>query len=1280
MKDDKSFIIKKYFPLLVLALIFLFVIPLISIDIKLIVQSTLNYFIKDPPNLFNDFFAWNSTNFGNNSFSSMWRLFPLNIIYLICNILIGIPPNITQFIVLLSLFLTGIISFCVLIKELFNFQKINETAILIGSLFFICNLYVISLLPGSYFMIIPYIFLPLQLYLFIKGARSNQLLKYGIFLGFTNSLVFGVNLVFDAIAIFLLLSYGLWSVFIIKEIKFKKFISFSTLMGVFTSLFIVWWIAPMLYGNIIDKTTTQYNLGSETFYNNDTSVTNIFRNLGDWAFFGGYRGIPYHNFSPIYKTNPIVILSTFVMPIIILLPLLFSEIKNRKYKKKILFFYIIIILLFPFIGGTYSGWPTHNLVQWLFDNVPYFAILRNTYKWTSITVFFYAVLIVVFLNHILSLKNKKNGKLIPLLKKGVLISTFVFILINAFPFLTGKLFEEGKQFDKIPEYWHQTANYVNSKFDLTENRILLLPDQYFEVFKWDEQMQFVQGGLANALFTIPEVHNTCVGCGNYNASQLYSFIYNNLKTPDLDKLLGMVNISHILQRNDYYSEYYNVEKPKKVKEIISLYHSISPLETFGMLDFYQLDKNLVYSRIYSPSKIAITDTFGESLGIFDQFKSDDKKLSFLLSSQINFNDKLTLKYLNYYKKLFKKENTKFENNTAFEDFEVLPADTYKISKDEKLAFNSYKIYYLYNNKNLILKFKNIDEMVSVGNEQVNYNVVNNFEKEIIFNIQILEKIGVEIEDEVFYLEPTEEWRYLDNIQLKQKDSYSINVYDIDKENNDNLIGNGSFENGYWQEKVGNCNLHNPNANILMDLVENTSDGKLALLLSAEEDSACTQSGVIKGFEPNTVYFLSFDHKNIAGSPPSFCIWDGSGCAIYSDVPVSENWQTYETLIKLNSKAKQFILYLYSHKSRDSITINLYDNIKIYKIVEPIKKINFELPYTPKFSKDIFLESGQHRITANVLKNENNLLENNSFENGLWNEKVENCRLANSKARLGMKLSDDSMEGKNSLELSAKEDVACASSAPIIKFSKYKTYAVSFDYKIVDGEIARFCAWDGTACVKIEDIEKIDNEWHHYEGIFEPNVDSRFLNIYFYASAEKVKNAVVKYDNVKINEVENKILDTYNLKTKDEKIINAANVVFEKVDPTYYKLDVKQEGSALIIFQESFHPGWRAYVQKEKSPNSLWDNIKRYLGIWDEKEISQNQHIIANGFANAWWINLSDLDGKNNYEIILEFWPQRLFYFGAIISITTLIFCLLYLGWDWKKQKIKTETVHITIVK
>lgn len=72
--------------------------------------------------------------------------------------------------------------------------------------------------------------------------------------------------------------------------------------------------------------------------------------------------------------------------------------------------------------------------------------------------------------------------------------------------------------------------------------------------------------------------------------------------------------------------------------------------------------------------------------------------------------------------------------------------------------------------------------------------------------------------------------------------------------------------------------------------------------------------------------------------------------------------------------------------------------------------------------------------------------------------------------------------------------------------------------------------------------------------------------------------------------------------------------------------------------------------------------KNWIAYVNGKQIHNEYHFIANGYANAWYINKT-----GTYTITLEFWPQKLFYIGAAISITTITLSTLYIA----KNKIKT---------
>lgn len=238
------------------------------------------------------------------------------------------------------------------------------------------------------------------------------------------------------------------------------------------------------------------------------------------------------------------------------------------------------------------------------------------------------------------------------------------------------------------------------------------------------------------------------------------------------------------------------------------------------------------------------------------------------------------------------------------------------------------------------------------------------------------------------------------------------------------------------------------------------------------------------------------------------------------------------------------------------------------------------------------------------------------------------------------------------------------------------------------------------------------------------------------------------------------------------------IEYKKINPTKYRIVVHgAKGEFPLVFSESFHNGWRAYLASPDNLKSIfndqvakykildgneddqanekelksfvdkgwittlgdgkekeiihqkWDSIRnvwqgndvfdysekysidfvsknfqgtiqndnlpsgQFYETWSKEPIDDNKnHLVVNGYANSWLINtdilcstqgscIKNADGSYDFEVVVEFWPQRLFYIGLAISGTTLIICLSYLAWAWvrtRKRKEKAGTEEIII--
>lgn len=149
------------------------------------------------------------------------------------------------------------------------------------------------------------------------------------------------------------------------------------------------------------------------------------------------------------------------------------------------------------------------------------------------------------------------------------------------------------------------------------------------------------------------------------------------------------------------------------------------------------------------------------------------------------------------------------------------------------------------------------------------------------------------------------------------------------------------------------------------------------------------------------------------------------------------------------------------------------------------------------------------------------------------------------------------------------------------------------------------------------------------------------------------------------------------------------ITFVKINPTKYKIKVENaKDPYLLVFSENFHKGWKAYLRDIDSDRNLYNQVVASYFSGSIKEAALNhrlfykemtetvgktalpeeRHFLANWYANGWLVRPEDTNNKGNYEVIIEYWPQRLFYLGTVISVSTLAGCLVIIFFKLKRGK------------
>ncbi len=127
---------------------------------------------------------------------------------------------------------------------------------------------------------------------------------------------------------------------------------------------------------------------------------------------------------------------------------------------------------------------------------------------------------------------------------------------------------------------------------------------------------------------------------------------------------------------------------------------------------------------------------------------------------------------------------------------------------------------------------------------------------------------------------------------------------------------------------------------------------------------------------------------------------------------------------------------------------------------------------------------------------------------------------------------------------------------------------------------------------------------------------------------------------------------------------------------YYKWE---NAKKILDYTEDFSVD---FISKNFQDTIQNDNLRNghFYETWFSKPI-QADHQVVNGYANSWIIDPSSIcsfnkscikneDGSFDFEITVEFWPQKLFYIGVGISTITVSTILILLAFGFlRKRKI-----------
>ncbi|MDP8261821.1 MAG: hypothetical protein P9M13_00780 [Candidatus Ancaeobacter aquaticus] len=570
----------------ILIIFVLSLVPLMWFREGLLIAGGDGPLFLNPVNYFQNFVRYPVSDISGVHAFEVNLIFPLLIFYYIFEAA-GVSLIVTEkTLFVLYFFVAGTSMYYLMTVLLKSDKKYDNFAKLIAAVFYMFNYFVILVNP-LLTQFIAYTLMPLILGLYIKGTTTDGPPLFKRSLLFVAALSFlpaaFSNPPFIVVIICILVGYSLFDLIIVNRFKnISRILSFI-LLSIFLYILINLWFLGVWYVHFTSSGNAIANI-LPGYWNPGSDLSQTFVLKGSWAWNDQY--FPY--FYEYFEKTPFKIFA-YLFPITIFTILLF------KIKKFIMYFFILLAFAGIFFAkgrwGMFGG-----IYAYLFDNCPIFLMFREPHaKFTLLTVLGYSVLLGVSLSKIIQYivyRMRKIGFL-HRFKNTVFcgIGTFVIFMIvyNSWPIVTGNIISDKRgqipSFRvKVPNYWLEAADWFNNQDE--DFNILELPENKWPSIwlAWD-QGYAAGGNPVNFLFNKSTIHSPV---SNVIARQVYTGLTQGMSS-NIYKLLQMLNVKYLFQRNDYLWNTLKTDSPSDVKKMLSNQKNIKLEKTFDKLDIYSIN-------------------------------------------------------------------------------------------------------------------------------------------------------------------------------------------------------------------------------------------------------------------------------------------------------------------------------------------------------------------------------------------------------------------------------------------------------------------------------------------------------------------------------------------------------------------------------------------------------------------------------------------------------------------------------------------------------------------
>lgn len=1120
-----------------------------------------------------------------------------------------------------------------------------------GGLVYCCNTYFLQLLTGDITIAVAYAIAPFCIYLLMTYLSSRKLfiaVEFALACFVLSSYeprIFYVLLIAAALYVFMFLIRS----FIFRDNTFGSLITLLAPLSIIFTLNLYWLLGVSLISGYSGDTV----LARELFGNHFFKLTNAL--TLSQPFWTGYKPVSF-----VYHSIDI---NQFVIPIIAVLGLMFN-------KRNFHYLYLTLLGLIGILLGKQVSEPLTNLYPYLYLNLPGFNAFREGTKfYVLIAISFSGLATLLF-----STLKQEN-------KKGIIIYYGLFMLLagsllfNLRPFVNNDIGTTFVSRTPPPSYTELNSTLYKDK---NFSRVLSVPTQS----KWTDNT-FIHPLLNTAqlvtsswkIYTNDSKANSDSTSVDSTSSQIANILTKNYS----ELLFAYGGIKYVTvplrdlgNDDDFYKDYGNDRSyyPRILDQLPWLRRATLQPKDVSVYTTNEIKNYFNFNTVVNAVR---PDQDLEKLTDFQNNAFHVKDLNF----QIIKNNHSNLPSQDHLRNVIDIGNN--INSSKISDGKMVFESDIDPSKHNVLYSNDAIATYSFNVSNNIMTFSNVRP------------------ESLKLNSAINEDAQAPLTANSITLAPNKSYSLLEGNKLLRFDQLQLTdrllntsnngLYLLSSNDKQNLVDNGSFESGLWQSRVEDCNYYDRNAKINMARADSiTYAGQYSLMLAADNHTACTSSSSIP-VEAGSTYSLNYHYQIKGGQKAGYdLVFNDVKKTVLSEDQIKSSGRWFNEYIKFIPPAGSTSVIVrlkgYPDDLNKAHAQTYYDSVSIQAL---IKEAVISEPVLPTYNETPINSNKFEAKIENKSYNFKNLITNPSLEFGLWQKKVGDCNAYDNKPLITQFISSKyKTDGKQALELNATRHVACTGPPPVT-IKESKSYLLSFDYQSPNAKEAGYYISfdDPSGTVISEKIPIKDKDWHKLTKTFTVPFDATSLSLSVYSYADEYGGIKVinRYDNFNLVEIPT-ITDRYYLVSTPKTILMyPEHANFQFVSSTKKTIQIKKARTPFFLnMSESYNPKWRLELDDNNSNHGLYG----WSPNANPTTVDEQDHYNYDGFLNSWYVDPLKLcatkssactrntDGTYDLKLVAEFTPQRYFNIGLIISGTSLVVCISYLGYNVANARKKSN--------